>query len=127
MGCMKQCLLVLALVTAGCSADHQIDVVTSAASPDGTHTAVAYADWGGGAAGWCLVCVDVVAGTFNPDGARCTQTQQWFHCQAEVHLEWSSSKLVVASFKGEASTTPVTQQQSAKSAPSISVAYRELR
>jgi hypothetical protein len=121
---MKRFLLLAALFTASCAPEHQIAVVTSKQSPDGSQTAVAYTDMGGGAAGWCYVCVDVVAGTFNAERARCIQGQQWFRCGTEVVLEWSSPLLVVASFKGEAVIQPIQQRQSAKSAPSISVEYR---
>ena len=118
-------VLLLSLLASACG--HQVDVIATSASPDGKHVASVYADMGGGAAGWCYICVDVVEGTaFDGSRARCSKEQQWFRCSATVSLVWQSSEMLVANYSGNPVTTPVVGVQPAASAPSVSVVYRRL-
>lgn len=122
---MKRSKLLTAMFLIGCSAKHDIALITSSRSPDGINTAVAYSDMGGGAAGWCYICIDVVSATFNKGKARCTKEQQWFRCSSDVKLEWQTAQTVVVSYKGQPATEPVTESQAAASTPAVSIIYRK--
>ncbi|TZF86966.1 hypothetical protein [Cognatilysobacter lacus] len=125
--------IALAVVLAGCSpigpdsSEHEIEVLSVAASPDKSSSAVAYADMGGGAAGWCYVCVDVVPGEFKPANARCGHKQQWFRCSTDVTLKWQGLKRVVATYSGEPVTSAPVAAQSAATSPAVSIVYAVAR
>jgi hypothetical protein len=107
--------------------EHDITVLASSQSPDGQHLAVAYKDMGGGAAGWCYVCVDVIPAkkTFTPKNARCEASQQWFRCSVEPALTWKDKTELVASQLGQPAVAPLKPRQAAKSAPQVHVLYSE--
>lgn len=126
-------IIVLAAFLCGCdplppasTADRDIEIVALQPSPDGSKTAVAYSDSGGGAAGWCYVCADVVLGKFRPEGARCGQAQQWFRCGTDIKLVWQSKNEVVATYDGQPATEapPV---QAAASSPAIPIRFEVAR
>ena len=127
-------IIALAGFLAGCgaspstapAAERDISVLDVVASPDGSKSAVAYSDMGGGAAGWCYVCVDVVAGHFNPRGAACGQKQQWFRCSTEINLVWRSPTEVLANYEGQPVTGPELTQDAA-TLPDVSIRYEAAR
>lgn len=119
-------LLVVTTLTA-CNAlrEHEVSVLASARSPDGSHVGVAYVDMGGGAAGWCYVCTDVVEGEFNSSSAMCRQSQQWFRCSATMSLKWATPHKILVTYSGEPATVPVPATQPAPSSPSIAMDYQQ--
>ena len=127
-------IIALAGFLAGCgaspstppTAERDISVLDVAASPDGSKSAVAYSDTGGGAAGWCYVCVDVVGGNFKPQGASCGQKQQWFRCSTEINLAWRSPTEVLATYEGQPATE-LRPIQAAATLPDVSIRYEVAR
>jgi hypothetical protein len=113
------------LLLAACDSEHDISPVASSPSPNGSTTAVAYTDSGGGGAGWCYVCTDVVHGALNSETARCTHSQQWFHCSSHIGLHWLSPESLLASYSGQPATTPVPESEPAPSTPSVAMRYRK--
>ncbi len=120
-------IIALAILLTGCSpVERDIEVIASAPSPDSTRIAVVYSDMGGGAAGWCYVCMDVVPGAFNAAGAQCGREHQWFRCSTEIKLNWLSPSELLATYDGRMATEgpPV---QSAASSPSVTIRYEVAR
>ena len=123
---MKLPLIFLAFATlVACSSQHEVSVVASARSPDGSRLGVAYVDMGGGAAGWCYVCTDVVASKFNSSSAMCRQNRQWFRCNATISLKWATQHRLLVTYSGEPTTVPVPVTQQAPSSPSIAMVYQQ--
>jgi hypothetical protein len=126
---MKKAALLLALLAgcgSGCDARHGVAVISSLESPDGIHTAVAYSDMGGGAAGWCYICFDVVSGTPNTNLLRCSPAQQWLRCDADVKLTWQSSQSLVVSHTGGRVALANPPSQLAVSTPSVTISFEEV-
>src|SRR5579883_828413 len=118
-------LIVATLLLACCSSKHDITVTESVPSPDGSMDAIAYADSGGGAAGFCLSCTDVVpAGSFNKQTARCSHSVQWFECPTSLKLRWLSSQSVLVSYAGQLSYPTVPRSQPAPSTHSVTLHYQ---
>jgi hypothetical protein len=123
---VKLHLIFLAFTTlVACSSEHEVSVVASARSPDGSHLGVAYVDMGGGAAGWCYVCTDVVAGELDSSSAMCRQNQQWFRCNATLSLKWATPQRLLVTYAGEPATVPVPVTQQAPSSPSVAMDYQK--
>ena len=119
-------LFAVSILLGGCSSG---DVIVSsvALSPDGNRVAAAYVEMGGGAAGYCHMCVDVFAPAFEVSEAECRRDQQWFSCSATVDLAWTSERQVIATYTGDPKVTPVLQEQAAPSDTSVSIVYRASR
>ena len=121
-------LIVVVLLLAGCSSEHDITVTESVRSPDGSKDAIAFADSGGGAAGFCLICTDVVpTGSFNKQTARCSHSVQWFECPTTLKLRWLSPQSVLVSYAGQPSYPTVPKSEPAPSTQSVMLDYQAVK
>jgi hypothetical protein len=121
-------LAIAVLLLSGCNFKHDIEVTESVPSPDGSMDAIAYADSGGGAAGFCLICTDVVpAGSFNKQTARCSHSVQWFECPTTLKLRWLSPQSVLVSYAGQPSYPTVPKSQPAPSTQSVTLHYQAVK
>jgi len=99
-------------------------VKAEAVSPDGKYRAVAVLDMGGGAVGWCRVCVHVLPASrpVSAPNLGCRAEQVKLICQSKTWLAWSSVRALEVSYVG-ALSDPQRHTERPSGAEGVEVSY----
>lgn len=103
----------------GSNTSGEVNVVASQTSPNQSYVASLFNSSGGGAAGWCYLCINVRKQNeqFNPDSGLVFQTR----CNVKPDLKWESEKKLSISYP--AGATVYTQEKAWGKGEGVEISY----
>ena len=103
----------------GSDTSRDVNVVASLPSPNESYVASLFNSSGGGAAGWCYLCINVrkLNEQFNPDSGLVFQTR----CNVKPDVKWESEKKLSISYPADA--TVYTQEKAWGSGEGVEISY----
>jgi len=117
-------ILFCAITLSGCldlasDTSRDVNVIANSVSPNQSYVATSYSMMGGGAAGWCYVCVNVRKNgeQFNSDSGAIFVTR----CSVEPELKWQDKRILSIAYPHDA--TVYTQEKAWGNGEAVEVSY----